>query len=100
MLELVISLIAGALGGTGAGRMLKDLDLGTAGNAIAGILGGGLGGQLLSMLTGGAVPADAGAAVAGGGLDIGTIVQQVAGGGVGGAVLMAIVGLLKKQFAR
>jgi hypothetical protein len=46
------------------------------------------------------VPADAGAAVAGGGLDIGAIVQQVAGGGVGGAVLMAIVGLLKKQFAR
>ncbi len=35
-----------------------------------------------------------GAAAAGGGMDIGSIVGQIAGGGVGGAVVMVIVGII------
>jgi len=36
-----------------------------------------------------------GAAATGGGMDIGSIVGQIAGGGVGGAVVMVIVGLIQ-----
>ena len=92
-LPLIIQLISGAVGGNVAGKLLKNLDLGTIGNSIAGLLGGGLGGQLLGVL-GVGVSTDAGA------LDVASILTSVAGGGVGGGVLMAIVGALKKSMAR
>jgi hypothetical protein len=41
-----------------------------------------------------------GAAAGGGSLDLGTIVSNVAGGGVGGAVLMAVIGLIKNAMAK
>ena len=88
MLPLIIDLISGAVGGNIAGGLLKQYDLGTLGNSIAGIVGGGLGGQILSAL----IPALAG----GGGVDLGSIVGQVAGGGVGGAILMVIIGLIRQ----
>jgi hypothetical protein len=56
---------------------MKRASLGTAGNSIAGALGGLGGGQLLEAL----VPVIAGAA--GGDLDLGSIVGQLAGGGAG-----------------
>jgi len=59
---LIIQLICGAAGGNIAGALLNKYNLGTLGNSIVGILGGGLGGQLLGML-------GAGGAAAGGGLD-------------------------------
>jgi len=92
-MELIISLIAGALGGNAAGGLMKNLSLGPIGNSIVGILGGGLGAQLLNMLGAGGV---AGA----GGLDIGTIISQLASGGVGGGVLLAIVGLIKSMISK
>jgi len=39
------------------------------------------------------------AAAGGGGLDIQTILANVGGGGVGGAILMAIIGVIKSQMA-
>lgn len=50
MLPLIISLVTGAVGGNAAGAVLKKFSLGTTGNSIAGILGGGLGGIILSKL--------------------------------------------------
>jgi hypothetical protein len=91
-LPLIIELVSGAVGGNIAGGLLKQFNLGTLGNSIAGIVGGGIGGQLLGM----AVPALSGAA-AGGGLDIASLVGQVAGGGAGGAIVMVIVGLIKQM---
>jgi uncharacterized membrane protein YeaQ/YmgE (transglycosylase-associated protein family) len=88
IVSLIIQLISGAVGGNVAGALLKKLSLGTTGNSIVGILGGGLGGQLLNML-------GVGGGAAAGGLDIGSIVSNVAGGGVGGAVLMAIIGIIR-----
>jgi len=38
-------------------------------------------------------------AAAGGGFDIGSIIGQVAGGGVGGAIVMIIVGLIKQAMS-
>jgi hypothetical protein len=95
MLSLLVQLISGAVGGNIAGGLLKHASLGPVGNSIVGILGGGLGGQLLGMLG----MASAGAA-GGGSLDIGSILSSVAGGGVGGGILMAIVGMIRQQMAK
>lgn len=84
--SLLIQLVSGAVGGNAAGAALKKLSLGTVGNSIVGILGGGLGGQIL-------------AALGAGGADAGSIVSSVAGGGVGGAVLLAIIGAVKSAMA-
>ncbi len=92
-LGLIIQLISGAVGGNVAGSLMKDADLGPVLNSIVGILGGGLGGQLLAML-------GVGGAEATGTMDIASIVTQVAGGGIGGGVLLAIVGLIKNAMAK
>lgn len=87
MLPLIIQLLTGAAGGNVVGKLAKNLNLGTLGNSVAGILGGGIGGQLLGMLGSGAAPS--------GGMDLASILGSVASGGVGGGVLMVIVGLIK-----
>jgi uncharacterized membrane protein YeaQ/YmgE (transglycosylase-associated protein family) len=92
-LGLIIQLISGAVGGNVAGSLMKDSSLGPVLNSIVGILGGGLGGQLLAML-------GVGGAEAAGSMDIASIVTQVAGGGIGGGVLLAIVGLIKNAMAK
>ena len=94
MLNLIIQILSGAVGGNLAGNVLKKYDLGTLGNSIVGILGGGLGGQLLAMLTG------VGGVNATGGLDLGSILSSVAGGGVGGGILMAIIGMIRSSMAK
>jgi hypothetical protein len=99
IIGLIISLISGAVGGNIAGGALKEQSLGTLGNSIAGIVGGGLGGQILSALVGvGGTAAAAGTPA--GGFDIGSLIGQVAGGGVGGAILMIIVGFIKQAVAK
>lgn len=99
-MELIISLLSGAVGGNVAGGLLKNLNLGTLGNSIAGIVGGGIGGQLLNMIGADTVADAAGAVESAGGLDLGAIVGQVASGGVGGAVVMALVGVVKNMMAK
>ncbi|KNG93832.1 hypothetical protein [Pseudaestuariivita atlantica] len=96
-MELIISLISGAVGGNVAGGLLKKLDQGTLINSISGIVGGGIGGQLLGMM---GAPGLEGAAGEAGGLDIGAIIGQVAGGGVGGGVVLAIVGAVRNMMAK
>ena len=91
LLPLIIQLISGAVGGNLFGAIVKSLSLGTLGNSIAGILGGGIGGTLLSSL--GLLPG-------GGSMDLMGIISQVLSGGAGGGVLMLIVGILRKLFAR
>lgn len=73
---------------------MKNASLGTALNSVVGVLGGGLGGQILGALGMG------GAAAAGGAMDMGAIISQVAGGGVGGGVLLAIIGMIKNAMAK
>ncbi|MEO0369045.1 MAG: hypothetical protein AAF197_09710 [Pseudomonadota bacterium] len=90
MLELIITLAGGAIGGNAAGSLLSKFDQGTLINSIVGILGGGLGGQLLSILSGGAL--DGGSASS-----LGGIVQLVLAGGAGGGVLLPIVATVRKM---
>lgn len=96
----IIQIIAGLIGGNAAGAAAKQYSLGPVGNSIAGLLGGVGVGQLLGML----VPALSGMATSstgpgGGGMDIGAIIGQVAGGGIGGAVITLIAGLIKQKMA-
>ena len=102
ILAIVIPLISGAVGGNVVGALAKNLSLGTLGNSLAGVLGGVGGSQLLGMLTGGGAAAAASAAstATAGGMDISAILTQVASGGAGGGVLMAIIGVVKGMMAK
>jgi len=92
LVSLIISLVSGAIGGNVAGAAMKDKSLGTLGNSIAGIVGGGLGGAILQAI---------GLwAQSGGSLDPGAIIGNIAGGGVGGAILLIIVSLIRGAMAR
>ena len=93
LVGLIIQLVSGAVGGNIAGTALKQYDLGTLGNSIAGIIGGGIGGQVLTMILGGS------GAAATGNLDVASIVSQIAGGGVGGGILMVIVGIIRQAMS-
>ena len=83
-MEIIISLLTGALGGNIAGALLKKFSMGTLWNSVVGILGGGLGAQLLSML----------------GIDLGGIVGSIAGGTAGGGVLMTIIGIIRGAISK
>lgn len=90
-LPIIIQLVAGALGGNWAGSAMKNRSLGTTGNSIVGIIGGIIVGQLLPAL---------GLASGGSNLDIGSILTSVIGGGAGGGILLAIIGLLRGGSAK
>jgi hypothetical protein len=90
LIPVIIQLISGAVGGNIVGALLKKLSLGPVGNSLVGIIGGGIGGQILS----------AAGDSAGGAGGIGGILGDIGSGGVGGAVLLAVIGLLKKLFAK
>ena len=92
MTSLIISLISGAVGGNAAGKLIKSIDLGTLGNSIAGILGGGLGSQILGYMGIEAGPS--------GELDLSAIIGSIASGGVGGGVVLAIVSAVKKALLK
>jgi uncharacterized membrane protein YeaQ/YmgE (transglycosylase-associated protein family) len=86
----LVSLVGGAAGGILAGAAMKDKSLGAVGNSLVGILGGGLGGAILHSLGYFAKCYD-------GGIDVPLI---VAGGAVGGAVLLAVVARIKYAMRR
>jgi uncharacterized membrane protein YeaQ/YmgE (transglycosylase-associated protein family) len=92
IVTLLIQLISGAVGGNLAGSAMKNMSLGTLGNTIAGLVGGGIGGQILEQVFN--------TAVAGGSLDLASIVTQIVGSGVGGAILMAIIGSVRSAMAK
>ena len=80
-MDWLISLIAGAAGGNLGGAIFKKLSLGPVLNSIAGIIGGAGGMSLMNSLN-----ASSGSA----------LLNQLGGGAVGGTVVMAVVGLIKK----
>ena len=92
MLQILINLVAGALGGVGAGKSSPTFDLGTIGNIISGLVGGGVLGQVVTL----ALPSVVAAAQSGN-LSVGGIVSQVIAGGAGGAILTAIIGAVKNK---
>lgn len=98
--NLIITIISGIAGGNIAGAAAPDKSLGAAGNTIAGLIGGGAGNYILQALGAFAqnattTAATTGAAAASSGLDIGSILGHIGGGGIGGAILMLIAGAIK-----
>jgi hypothetical protein len=68
--------------------------LGTVGNVVSGLVGGGVLGQVVTLL----LPSIMAAAQSGN-LSVGGIISQVIAGGAGGAILTAIVGATKNKAA-
>jgi uncharacterized membrane protein YeaQ/YmgE (transglycosylase-associated protein family) len=90
MEQILMNLVAGAMGGNAVGKASPNFDLGTLGNTISGLVGGGVLGQIVTLL----LPS-----LVSGKLDVSTIVTQLVGGGAGGALLTAIVGAIKNRAA-
>ena len=78
MEQILINLIAGAIGGAGVGKASPNFDLGTVGNIVSGLVGGGVLGQIVTL----ALPSVVAAAQSGN-LSIGGIISQVVAGGAG-----------------
>lgn len=97
-LPLIIQLISGAAGGLVAGKIWKGFSMGSLGNVVAGLVGGGAGGWLFDML--GLAPADTVPAGSENVLGLETLLGSVAAGGVGGGLTTAIVGGLRSVFVR
>ena len=91
LINLIIQIISGAVGGNVAAGAAKNIDLGAIGNTIgvqSAVAPGGSSACSSPVLANTASTQD-----------IGSIIGQVAGGGVAGAVLTAIVGTLKNRTA-
>jgi uncharacterized membrane protein YeaQ/YmgE (transglycosylase-associated protein family) len=92
MEQILINLIAGALGGVATGKSSPTFDLGTIGNIIAGLVGGGVLGQVVTLALPSVVEA-----VQSGNLSVSGVVSQLIAGGAGGAILTAIIGAVKNK---
>jgi hypothetical protein len=90
MLNLIVQLVSGAVGGNIAGSFMKNLSLGTVGNSLPVFWAAALVANCSGFW---------GLPSIRGGMDIGSIVSSIAGGG-GGGVLMAIIGVIKKAIAK
>ncbi|HEY4202866.1 MAG TPA: hypothetical protein VGM83_20130 [Devosiaceae bacterium] len=111
IVAIIVQLIGGGVGGNVIGQLAKSVNLGPTGNTIAGAVGGLILSYLATKIpgldalvgaAGSAAPAsaDAGAAAATGGLNVGALAGQGVAGLVGGGVLTAIAGLIKNQMAK
>lgn len=92
MEQILVNLIAGALGGVGAGKASPQFDLGMIGNIVSGLVGGGVLGQIVTLILPSVV-----AAAQTGNLSVGGIISQAIAGGAGGAILTAIIGVIKNK---
>jgi uncharacterized membrane protein YeaQ/YmgE (transglycosylase-associated protein family) len=92
LVNLIIQVIAGAFGGILAGGVLKNHNLGTTGNTIAGAVGGGVGGYILQLL----VPALQNAASA---LDWVAFLGLVAGSTAAGAIITLVSAVVRDRTA-
>ena len=94
MEQILINLITGALGGVAVGKSSPTFDLGMIGNVISGLIGGGVVGQIVTLL----LPAITAAAQSGD-LSVSGVISHAIAGGVGGAILTAIIGAIKNKAA-
>lgn len=96
ILNLLISLISGAVGGNLGGAAVTDKNLGTVANSIIGLIGGGGGAFILKALgilsaTG---AAGASGAATGSEFDLATLLANIGVSGVSGGALTAIISLI------
>lgn len=104
ILNIIIALVSGVIGGNVTGALMKEKTLGAIGNTLTGLIGG-VGtnyimqalGILASMGVGTAAAASGSPEVAT--MDFGHIVGNIVGSGAGGAILTALVAFVKDKFA-
>src|SRR5437867_678553 len=92
MEKILINLVTGAVGGVAGGKSSPIFDLGMIGNIISGLVGGGVLGQIVTLL----MPAITAAAQSGD-LSISGVISQAIAADAGGAILTAIIGANQKQ---
>jgi hypothetical protein len=92
MTDLIVS-DRGRVGRHRRGVGLEGSQSGQGGDAITGAIGGGVVGQILTSVLGG----DAAAV---GGMDVASLVKSIFGGGIGGAIVMAIIGALRNAMMK
>lgn len=91
LLPLLIQVLAGGAGGNIIGKVLKNIDLTKVVQTVVGIIGGVLGGQGAGLIE--ALESILGSGGAGG------LLGNAGASGIGGAILVAIVGFIKKAMA-
>lgn len=93
IVNLIIGLISGGVGGNIAGPAMKDKNLGPLINSITGIIGGGATNAIFQALGmfGGTQAIESG---------LGSILGNVGTSGVGGAILLIIVTLIKNYLKK
>jgi hypothetical protein len=92
LIPIIIQAISGAAGGGIMGNIIKTAGAALLPKLIAGALGGVGAGQLLGGALGGMLGGDAA-----GGMDMGNILGQVISGAGGGGVLATIAGMVLKS---
>ncbi|WP_019217446.1 hypothetical protein [Legionella tunisiensis] len=93
LVSLGVNLVSGLVGGHILGTAWKDKSLGALGNSIAGIIGGAASGYILQ-----AVGILNGLGI--GDMSINALLGNIGSGAVGGAVLAAIAGIIKKSISK
>jgi hypothetical protein len=86
--EIAFSLVCGGIGGSIAGSLVRKADFGPMGNTLIGVIGGGITLLLLNVTGLLVVPATLSGTLLG-------ILGGACGSMIGGAALLAIVGLIK-----
>lgn len=94
MEQILINIVAGALGGVATGKAAQQFDLGTVGNLIVGAIGGGVVGQVVTLLLPSVI-----AAAQSGNFSVSNVISHAVAGGAAGAILTAIVGAIKNRSA-
>ena len=93
IINLIASLISGAIGGNMVGGALNDQSLGSSGDSLLGVLGGGIAGVILQSL---GIATGSGSDV----LDAASLIGNIAICGIGGALVTLVIGLIKGAMAR
>ena len=104
IVNLIISLVSGAVGGNVAGSATAEKNLGPLFNTIAGLIGGGAGDWILKALgvlaSSSAATAAANTPASGSEFDLGTLLANIAVSGVSGGALTGIITLIKDAIAK
>ncbi len=87
---LLVNLVSGGVGGNIAGAAWKDKSLGALGNTIAGLIGGAGGAYIMQAV---GLLNSIGMA----NMSVSSILGSIGSSAVGGAVLTAIVGMIKSS---
>ena len=94
-ISLLMPFFSGAAGGNLIGGILKNFNLGSVGNSLAGLVGGGVGSLVLGNLLGMPMPAPGGVDP-----DGAALLGQILGGGAGGGLMTIVVAALKRMLGK